>query len=349
VLGVLASFTFAAGVADAAGHPARFGQTFQLAATFGEGGHDWLPAEKIIAATARDRDVTAVNDSLVAVAEADHVAVTVFSYRPVGGSLPVVLTSGRLPGSAGDVVLGATTAHKLRLRVGSTVRLTGTTGPHDLKVSGIGFVPDDAHNDYDEGAWADESGFHALFGTDYKYHRAFVALRPGVDHEATLGRLVTAVKAIDKRAYFETAHPTGRLAEVQDIRILPLFLSGFLTLLAVVAVGHALATTVRRRGHEVAVMRALGMTRPQARLIVITQASLLAAIGLAFGVPTGIALGRTLWRVVADQTPLLYVPPVALWALLAIGPAAIVLANLLALRPGHLAARLRVGHILRAE
>ena len=40
VLGVLAAFTFSAGVADAAANPARFGQTNQLETYIGENGQD---------------------------------------------------------------------------------------------------------------------------------------------------------------------------------------------------------------------------------------------------------------------------------------------------------------------
>ena len=52
---------------------------------------------------------------------------------------------------------------------------------------------------------------------------------------------------------------------------------------------------------------------------------------------------------VADYTPLYYVPPVAAGALLLVGPLALVLANTLALWPGRRAARLAIGRILRAE
>jgi ABC-type antimicrobial peptide transport system permease subunit len=82
---------------------------------------------------------------------------------------------------------------------------------------------------------------------------------------------------------------------------------------------------------------------------VVTQATLLALIGLLFGVPLGLAAGRVVWRTVADYTPLQYVAPVAAWAMLLIGPAALLLANLLAAWPGRRAARLRISHILRTE
>jgi ABC-type antimicrobial peptide transport system permease subunit len=133
------------------------------------------------------------------------------------------------------------------------------------------------------------------------------------------------------------------------VAALPLALSAFLAVLAIGAVGHALSIAVRRRRHELAVLRALGLTRRQSRLVIVTQATLLAVIGLAFGIPLGIALGRTLWRAAADMTPLAYHPPVALWALALIGPVALVAANLLAAWPARRAARLRTAHILRTE
>jgi ABC-type antimicrobial peptide transport system permease subunit len=91
------------------------------------------------------------------------------------------------------------------------------------------------------------------------------------------------------------------------------------------------------------------MTRQQARLVVTTQASLLAAIGLVFGVPLGIALGRAVWRAVAGFTPLAYHPPLAVAALLLIGPVALLAANALAAWPQHRAARLHSGRVLRSE
>ena len=120
-------------------------------------------------------------------------------------------------------------------------------------------------------------------------------------------------------------------------------------MLAVGAIGHALSIAVRRRRHELAVLRALGLTRWQSRLVISTQATLLALIGLAFGIPLGIALGRILWHAAANMTPLAYNPPWALLTLLLIAPLALLAANLLAAWPARRAARLRTAHILRTE
>jgi len=148
---------------------------------------------------------------------------------------------------------------------------------------------------------------------------------------------------------FTPPDPIPEVQVIQDLELLPVALSAFLALLAISAVGYALSMAVRRRRHDLAVLRALGITRRQARLVITTQASLLALIGLIVGVPVGIAVGRAIWRTVAGFTPLAYHPPVALLALLLIAPATLLAANALAAWPQRRAARLQAGQILRSE
>jgi ABC-type antimicrobial peptide transport system permease subunit len=100
---------------------------------------------------------------------------------------------------------------------------------------------------------------------------------------------------------------------------------------------------------ELQTLRALGMTRWQCRGVVLTQASVLALVGLLFGVPLGLAVGRTVWRAVADYTPLQYVPPTSVGVMLLVAPVALTVANALAAWPGRRAARMRISHVLRTE
>ena len=354
VLGVLAAFTFSAGVSDAAANPARFGQTSQLEAFLGLNGHDFGPAGRVLPVIAASRDVIGVNDARVAVAQSGQTSITAYTYAPVAGKrLPVVLTTGQMPANPGEVVLAPTTARALRAAAGSTVSLTGSAGPQAVRVSGVGFVPEGSHNSYDTGAWLTPAGYDRLFrGAHYafKFHISEVALRPGTDPASTARRLNAAASGPGGQGFqFGPPVPPAVVREIRDVAVLPLVLGGFLALLAIGAVGHALGTAVRRRRSEIAVLRALGMTRLQARLVLATQASMLALIGLVIGVPAGLLLGRTVWRVVAQSTPLAYQPPLAGWALLLIAPLALLAANLLAAWPGHRAARLRSAQILRTE
>jgi len=354
VLGVLAAFTFSAGVSDAVEHSERFGQTNQLESFIGFNGKDFAPptvVPRVLAALAKDRDVAAVNDARIAVAESDNdTSVTMYTYAPTREPYPVVLSEGTLPRGTGEVVLAPTSAGRLHAHVGSVIRFSGSKGSYPLRVSGIGFVPVGSHNGYDDGGWLTAGGYDRLFA-EFKDHLAEIALRPGADPAAVAPRLQAAASVVTGGTSIglePPAEPT-QVAELEDIRVLPIVLGGFLLLLALGAVGHALATAVRRRRHDMAVLRALGMTRWQSRGVVVTQATLLAAVGLIFGVPLGLALARILWRHVARTTPLDYHPPLAIWALLLIVPVALVLANLLAAWPGQRAARLQVGQTLRTE
>jgi hypothetical protein len=355
ILGVLAAFTFAAGVSDAAANPARFGQTFQLESFFGLNGRDFGPVDQVLRAVAADPDVTGVDDARIGGAQSGQVSVESFTDDPVGGKrVPVVLTGGRMPAAADEIVLAPTTASDMHAGIGSAVKLTGSTVPRAMTVTGIGFVPEGPHNEYDQGAWLTPAGFDRLFqGAHYafKFHIGTVALRPGADVEAVAHRLTAKAAAIKGgQAFpFQPGLPLSQVQAVKDMAALPLVLSAFLAVLAVGAVGHALSIAVRRRSHELAVLRALGLTRRQSRLVVVTQASLLAAIGIVFGIPLGLALGRVLWHAAADMTPFAYEPPVALVALLLIAPVALLAANLLAAWPARRAARLHAGQILRTE
>ena len=111
VLGVVAAITFSAGVADAAGNPERFGQTWQLETWIGFGGQDFA-APGLLDAVARDPDVTAVTDWRAAVATdaRTRLPALLYSYRQADRPIRVVLTAGRMPASATELVLAPESA-----------------------------------------------------------------------------------------------------------------------------------------------------------------------------------------------------------------------------------------------
>lgn len=342
VLGVLAAFTFSTGVDDAIANVDRWGVVHDIEIAY--------PPEGLLEEVADLPGVAATNDARVGVADGGGHAVTVISDEPVDRPLPYVMTSGRAVGVAGEVALGVQTAEALSAQVGDVVRLSGPGGVAELAVVGIGFVPHLTHNDRTSGALVTRGDYDSLFDGE-RFHVGLVAVEPGADAEAVLAAVYAAAEGMPAGDPIEArpAAPPDGIGQLQQGRALPLFLAGFLGMLAVGAVGHALATAVRRRQHDVAVLRAVGMTRTQSRMVVVTQATVLALIGLLVGVPVGVALGRTVWRSVAEATPLFYLPPVAWLALALVVPVALVAANLLAAWPGHRAASMQVGQVLRAE
>jgi ABC-type antimicrobial peptide transport system permease subunit len=85
------------------------------------------------------------------------------------------------------------------------------------------------------------------------------------------------------------------------------------------------------------------------RLILSAQGTAIGLAGILLGIPLGLAVGRMGWQALTDQVPLLYASPFGLLAVVAVVPAVIAVANLLAVWPGHRAAKLRPAEVLRAE
>ena len=344
VLGTIAALTFSDGVQGAVDDLDRFGQTYELEAFIGLNGEDFGPADEVMTSFVADPEVESVNDSRVVPVEAEGQAFEVFSLDHEGRRDPeVVLTDGRAPDSDAEIALAPRTAQAAGASVGDTIEVRGDGPPRSMLVSGLAFVPTGPHNDYASGAWVTGAGFDHLSPDGFKFHVIHVWLRDGVDVHAAAERLGEPFDG-----GVELPEPPPEVTELRQVRAFPLLLAAFLALLALTAVGHALATAVRRRGHDLAALRALGMTRPQARAVVWTQATILAVAGLVVGLPIGFLLGQRLWQEVADNTPVLYRPPVAVLAFVVIVPAALVLANLLGALPARRAARMHLGRTLRA-
>jgi predicted lysophospholipase L1 biosynthesis ABC-type transport system permease subunit len=259
----------------------------------------------------------------------------------VKGHVDIVTLSGRPPATPDEVSLGPQTADALHVGTGDSVKV----GSRTLHVSGITFVPEDPHNGYADGAWLTKEGFaiQQPNEADDKFREFRLALAPGVP-------VAKAKKDLGEVGqHIEPSPVPEAMQDLHNVRVQPLLLGGFLLLLALGAVGHALATAVRRRRHDMAVLRSLGMTRRQSRLTVAAQASVIAVFGLMFGLPLGVAAGRTGWRTLADSTPVFYVAPLAVLVLVIAVPATLTLANMLAALPARRAARLKVAETLRAE
>ncbi|HEX6755371.1 MAG TPA: FtsX-like permease family protein, partial [Mycobacteriales bacterium] len=319
----------------------------------GGSGQSSGPAEALLSALEVHPDVKGVEDARSAVATGPdgNSSVTLFSYSAGPKPLGTVVTSGRMPRADDEVLLAPRSLATLGVHVGDRVVLTGGKGARPYLVTGTGLVPAGSHNTYADGGWLTPQGYDALF-TGWKFRVVYVALRPAARTPDAGERLTAALIASDPRlqAFPLTApDPLREVTALEQVRALPILLGVFLGLLAVGAVGHALVTAVRRRQHDIAVLRAIGLTRRQCRWIAVTHAVVLALVGLVLGGPLGIAIGRLVWQAVASSTPFQYDPPVATAALVLIGPAALLISNVLAAWPGRRAARLRIAQVLRTE
>jgi ABC-type antimicrobial peptide transport system permease subunit len=138
------------------------------------------------------------------------------------------------------------------------------------------------------------------------------------------------------------------VASLARIAAVPILLSGLLALIAAGTLAHTLASSTRRRRHDLAILKSLGFTRRQVRHAITWQATTITAIALIIGLPAGIASGRWAWRVFATQLGVLPHPVVPLATILIAIPAALALASLLAAVPGQAAARTKPATVLRS-
>jgi ABC-type lipoprotein release transport system permease subunit len=146
--------------------------------------------------------------------------------------------------------------------------------------------------------------------------------------------------------------PVQHPAEIVNYRTMgstPAILASGLAAGAIVALGLTLAAPVRRRRRDLALLKTLGFTQRQLATTVAWQASVAAVIGLAVGVPLGIALGRWLWILFARQIYAVPRPTVPALSVILVAVGALLLANAVAALPGRSAARTRAALVLRTE
>ncbi|MCJ7670962.1 MAG: FtsX-like permease family protein [Acidimicrobiia bacterium] len=136
---------------------------------------------------------------------------------------------------------------------------------------------------------------------------------------------------------------------LQQIDVLPVLLAAFLALLGLVSVGYALASSVRRRSRDLAVLKTLGFARRQVSATVAWQATAMATVGVVIGIPLGVMLGRLIWRSVAKNAGVVPTPDVPIGLLVVVALVTIALANLIAAVPAWVAARTQPARVLRSE
>jgi hypothetical protein len=178
---------------------------------------------------------------------------------------------------------------------------------------------------------ADSVGLSALF----------VRFREGVDEGAARERL-QAIGA-DLGSYPGSLDVVGvqrpaEIAQHRSMRSGPTYLAGALAVAVLGSLFLALAASARRRRHDLAVLKVLGLTSRSVGRVIQVQSAVIMTVGLVVGVPLGIAGGQWAWRAYASQLDVRDVArvPVGLVGLVAV--AAAVLAVVVAAGPA-LAAR----------
>jgi hypothetical protein len=271
------------------------------------------------------------------------------------------VVNGRLPRDSNEIALGARTMRQLHTKAGSRVTVRDPGGAlHMTRIvgrvilPGLGTYPGADKTALGEGAVVTRSALRSL-APDFArldYLLTFSAgSRPDSvlrEAEGTVAEAGGENKGTVDIAVDHVQRPSDVLS-YERVRSTPVLLAGVLALLTLATVAHALVTTIRRRHREFALLKTLGFTQRQVLAAVAWQATTVALVSVAVGVPLGISGGRWAWSVLAGDLGTISEPQVPWLALAAVVMIAVLLINALAFLPGRLAARLRPAEALRTE
>jgi ABC-type antimicrobial peptide transport system permease subunit len=341
-LGVVASFGLVRGIDDALAEPLRSGQVFDVEVYPEEVG----TVAALTSQVSEYDDVDRVAIQRRVPLDVDGSGIPVYALEPVEGDITFELLDGRAPAAPGEVALGPQTAKALGKGIGDDVRI-GAEEVVTARVVGITLLPQTAHSSFDQGAWMTDDGLEPLAtnpSEDLPEQTIVATFRDGVDRDEAVVALSESIET-----YAESPSLPQDVTLLRNVRTLPIALAVFLVFLGLAALGHVLVSAAKRRRGDLAVLRALGFRPRQVAASISWQATIVGLLGLALGIPLGIAAGRIAWRWIAERTPLIYVGPVAIVVVLIAIPATLVLANALAVLPARRASRVRPAQVLRTE
>lgn len=371
VTAVTVAVVFGASLNGLITHPAQYGWNWGVLIQ-AEGGYgNWTPGAlaKLIDGQPEVTGWSELGFSSVPLGRGGTI-VPVLGVQRRSGTVEPPTTSGHPINGSGQIELGTVTMRQLGVHVGQTI--PAGPGPHRKWLTVVGTVTLPSfgvartdHISLGRGAMMSEDELLTVLGvTPAEMKQARVSSQAAPSAVAIdLAPGMTRRQRADLVSRITSANPDGtpggtyQLTQFKPAAIenasqmggQPLALALGLAAAAVLSLTVTVLADVRRRRRELALLKALGMTRRQVRAIVAWQTSITLGIALLIGIPLGILAGRLAWRAFAGSlgvAPVTVVP-----VLLAVaGAAALLIAgNALTSVPGAIAARTSPSIALRAE
>jgi hypothetical protein len=267
--------------------------------------------------------------------------------------LPTV-TAGRLPANAHEIAVGATTMHDLHTHLGGTVPLALSEHGHEEPVRVVGEVvlpglapyPGSDKAGLGVGALLTESGW-TRYSSEYGKVVYVLRYRPGQD-ATTLAAQMRRVDPGDQPLGINRVTGPSGIESLQRLRSTPTLLALLVALMLGAAVANAIVVAVRRRRHDLAVLRTLGLTTSQLVRTVLWQATTVGLVAVIVGIPLGLVVGRWSWNLLVTSLGMVPAPVVPGLVVTAVAVGVLALTNLVGIVPGLRAAH-APGATLRAE
>ncbi|HEY7429981.1 MAG TPA: ABC transporter permease [Streptosporangiaceae bacterium] len=360
VAAVCATAVFGTSLAHLTATPALYGAPFQ--AYFNASGPG-APTGGLLDGLRRDRAISRITLVSVPAIAVNHVNVRAIAATAIRGPMLLSAAAGRLPSGNRQIALGAATMRKTGARIGSLVQVTvtapdGSPRASRFRVVGLLALP----SDFGTGGLGTGGAL-----TTAGYLAAQCPTAPGQER----CRRTAAARPADAILVRAAPGPAGSAALARHMRgdqdnvsrpvvpealvsfgesaNFPLLLGGVVALCGLATLAHLLVVSVSRRRTERGLLGALGMVRRQLAAIMFWQATTVAVIAIAAGIPLGIAAGQSIWRAFATNLGVVPVPVVNAWLIGALAAGVLLATNALATVPAVAVTRARPGQLLRAE
>ncbi len=345
VLGIVAALVVGSSLDRLAESPRRYGWNFDawVVGTGTSKGSVCGPASSDLES---DPSIAAIASICFTTVTVGGVPISARGFRPMRGRIGPPMLRGRAPRADREIALGESTLDRIGLDIGDRVRVEGSRDKLTARIVGSTMLTTlDDPVSLSDGAVMRPSALTRIATEDTGAYRGF-ALRwqSGAPADA-------AVKDFKLTHGYVPGRPfrPAELDRLMQLNRLPWILSGFLALLALVAVGHAIATNARRRRKDFALLTTLGFRTKQTRATVATQAMTLVVVGLAVGIPLGIIAGRIAWRMIAENLGVATDAAAPVSDLAALVPLALLAVLAIAYLPARAVSRIRPAAALRSE
>jgi hypothetical protein len=361
VAALCATAVFGASLAHLEASPALYGEPFQVYfAPDGEPGSAKTVTGEILTKLRHDPAIGQITLAVPTEARVNGKHVRAFAVSPVRGPVLLAAVDGRRPAADREIMLGAATMRDTGARVGGTVAVTladpaGHTHRARFLVTGRAALNAGAGGLGNGAALTLDGLTSAVCPAGPGQPACAEKVRGGLLQvlvRAAPGPAGTAALARYTRAYPSLAYrpltPATLVNFGQSVSF-PLLFGVALSVFGTATMVHLLLVSVARRRREAGLLKVLGFLRRQVGAAMCGQASAVALAGIVIGAPAGLAAGRALWRLFATSFGVVPVPVVQPMLIAVLLAGVLAAANLLAVVPALLAARVRPGPALRAE
>jgi FtsX-like permease family len=364
VTALCATAVFGASLSHLVASPELYGSPFQA---FVNGSGPGAPDQPgLLAALAREPAIDRVTLVSVPAITVNKIGVRAAAVRPVRGPVLLSAADGRLPAGEGEIALGAGTMRAAGARIGRSVQVTVTDpdgAPRTKRFLVVGMLP--LPVDFGTGALGDGAAMTTAAyvaaqcppagdpaGQRRCRQAATASPAEGVLVHAVPGPAGAAALADLTRRYpgnVGTPDVPTALVSFGESANFPLLLGIVVALCGAATLAHLLVASAYRRRRESGLLQALGFVRRQLAAVVCWQAATVAVVGVAAGVPLGLAAGRVIWTAFARNLGVVAVVVLPGWLIATLAAGVIAAALAIAAIPAVTASRSTPAAALRAE